>query len=319
VSHASLYGESWHVISSPDPKNIAYSTQGIPPHMDLSYYESPPAYVHLGTLRHGDGRASHTVQNRLAAAHKFFGAARSIFRSRWASQESKTQLYIGAVLPTLLFGCESWLLDPVSWQKLTSFHHYCVRSMCRLNRLQVHERSIDPTQLLRKLRLQPIEYYIHRRQLRWFGDIARMHPSRLPRKMLLARPLSNGITPPRPTGRPRPSAESTLQAALEWAGINPLKWAALAQDATEWRSTVDSVQPLKPLKPKPPGKHKKQQQPGTKKHKKQQQPEPTITLTPTIITTTTTTTTTNTTQRAHPPNPTHLTKTTPPPSQPQNE
>ena len=130
--------------------------------------------------------------------------------------------------------------------------------MCRLNRLQVHERSIDPTQLLRRLRLQPIEYYIHRRQLRWFGDIARMHPSRLPRKMLLARPLSNGITPPRPTGRPRPTAESTLQAALEWAGINPSKWATLAQDTTEWRSRVDSVQPLKPLRPKPK-KHKRQQ------------------------------------------------------------
>jgi hypothetical protein len=222
----------------------------IPVDEEGGYFPTDTSYVHLGSYRHGDGQVGHTVKNRLAAAHKFFGAARSIFRSRWASRESKTQLYIGAVLPTLLFGCESWLLDPGSWQKLRSFHHYCVRSMCRLNRLQVQERSIDSTQLLRKLRLQPIEYYIHRRQLRWFGDIARMHPSRLPRKMLLARPLSEGITPPRPPGRPRPTAESTLQAALEWANINPSNWATMAQDATEWRSTVDSIQPIKPLNPK---------------------------------------------------------------------
>jgi hypothetical protein len=65
--------------------------------------------------------------------------------------------------------------------------------MCRLNRFHVQERHIDTTQLLRKLHLQPIDYYIHRRQLRWFGDIARMHPSKLPRKMLLASPLSEGI------------------------------------------------------------------------------------------------------------------------------
>jgi hypothetical protein len=240
---------NWINEHDADHKQSTLATP-IPVDEEGGFSPTGTSYVHLGTLRHGDGQVSHTVQNRLAAAHKFFGAARSIFRSRWASQESKTQLYIGAVLPTLLFGCESWLLDPGSWKKLTSFHHYCVRSMCRLSRLQVQERRIDSTQQLRKLHLQPIDYYIHRRQLRWFGDIARMHPSRLPRKMLLARPLSDGITPPRPAGRPRPTAESTLQAALEWAGIKPSKWATLAQDATEWRSTVDSVQPLKPLKPK---------------------------------------------------------------------
>eukprot|EP00930_Biecheleria_cincta_P040162 TRINITY_DN27540_c0_g1_i1.p1 TRINITY_DN27540_c0_g1~~TRINITY_DN27540_c0_g1_i1.p1 ORF type:complete len:442 (+),score=49.82 TRINITY_DN27540_c0_g1_i1:87-1412(+) len=52
VSHASLYGEYWHVISDPDPKNIAYSNQKIPPHMDLPYYESPPGiqFLHARTF-----------------------------------------------------------------------------------------------------------------------------------------------------------------------------------------------------------------------------------------------------------------------------
>jgi hypothetical protein len=238
--------------------NHKHSTRSSPIPVDEEggFFPTANSYVHLGTLRHGDGSARHTVQARITAATKFFGAARNIFRSKWASQESKTQLYIGAVLPTLLFGCESWLLDSDSWKKLASFHNYCVRSMCRLNRLQVQERSIDSTQLLRKLHLQPIKYYIHRRQLRWYGDIARMPTSRLPRKMLFTRPLSNGVTPPRPVGRPRPTAESTLHAALEWADINPRKWATLAQDRTAWRTEVDSIQPLKPLKPKQPKQHK---------------------------------------------------------------
>ena len=42
VSHTALYGTTFHVRSEKNPKNIAYSSQHIPLHMDLSYYESPP-------------------------------------------------------------------------------------------------------------------------------------------------------------------------------------------------------------------------------------------------------------------------------------
>jgi hypothetical protein len=258
AADSNRWRSNWINENDATHKHSTLSTP-IPVDEEGGFFPTATSYVHLGTLRHGDGQVGHTVQSRITAATKYFGAAGNIFRSRWASQESKTQLYIGAVLPTLLFGCESWLLDPGSWQKLASFHHYCVRSMCRLNRFQVQERSIDSTHLLRKLHLQPIDYYIHRRQLRWFGDIARMHTSRLPRKMLFARPLSNGVIPPRPTGRPRPTAESTLHAALEWAEIKPSKWATLAQDKADWRTRVDSIQPLKPLKPKP--KQHKQSKP----------------------------------------------------------
>jgi alpha-ketoglutarate-dependent taurine dioxygenase len=42
LSHGSLYGDVFHVQSMADAHNIAYTTQALPPHQDLTYYESKP-------------------------------------------------------------------------------------------------------------------------------------------------------------------------------------------------------------------------------------------------------------------------------------
>ncbi len=46
-----IYGTTWDVKSTPDAKNIAYTSQNLPPHMDLLYYESPPGLQFLHCLR----------------------------------------------------------------------------------------------------------------------------------------------------------------------------------------------------------------------------------------------------------------------------
>ncbi|XP_070180244.1 gamma-butyrobetaine dioxygenase-like isoform X2 [Littorina saxatilis] len=46
-----IYGETWDVISTPKPINVAYSTVGLDFHMDLIYYESPPGLQFLHCLR----------------------------------------------------------------------------------------------------------------------------------------------------------------------------------------------------------------------------------------------------------------------------
>eukprot|EP00980_Cylindrotheca_fusiformis_P022006 scaffold8887_cov107-Cylindrotheca_fusiformis.AAC.1 len=42
LSHGSLYGDVFHVESMPEAHNIAYTTVALPPHQDLTYYESKP-------------------------------------------------------------------------------------------------------------------------------------------------------------------------------------------------------------------------------------------------------------------------------------
>ncbi|OEU21037.1 gamma-butyrobetaine dioxygenase [Fragilariopsis cylindrus CCMP1102] len=42
LSHGSLYGDIFHVQSKDDAENIAYTNVALPPHQDLTYYESKP-------------------------------------------------------------------------------------------------------------------------------------------------------------------------------------------------------------------------------------------------------------------------------------
>lgn len=42
LSHGHLYDDVFHVRTVPDAINIAYTSVALPPHQDLSYYESPP-------------------------------------------------------------------------------------------------------------------------------------------------------------------------------------------------------------------------------------------------------------------------------------
>lgn len=46
-----IYGESWDVRDSPDAINVAYTTEALPLHMDLAYYESPPGLQLLHCVR----------------------------------------------------------------------------------------------------------------------------------------------------------------------------------------------------------------------------------------------------------------------------
>ncbi len=68
------------------------------------------------------------------------------------------------------------------WQtrsRLRSFHHRCVRTMCRINIAQTIRHHISTNSLLTRLGIEPLETYYHRRLLRWAGHVSRMPPNRL--------------------------------------------------------------------------------------------------------------------------------------------
>lgn len=50
-----IYGETFDVKAMPKPINIAYSDSALEPHMDLAYFESPPAIQLLHCMRFDDG------------------------------------------------------------------------------------------------------------------------------------------------------------------------------------------------------------------------------------------------------------------------
>jgi gamma-butyrobetaine dioxygenase len=72
LSHGALYGDIFHVQSVPNANNIAYTTAALPPHQDLTYYESKPFLQLLHCVNHTHVVGGESVLiDALAAAEEF--------------------------------------------------------------------------------------------------------------------------------------------------------------------------------------------------------------------------------------------------------
>ncbi len=81
LSHGSLYGDTFHVISVENANNVAFTSVSLDPHQDLAYYESKPGFQ----LLHCAARSSHCrggesiLVDCMAAAHRFRQLAPDLF------------------------------------------------------------------------------------------------------------------------------------------------------------------------------------------------------------------------------------------------
>ena len=80
LSHGSLYGDTFRVMSKPNAQNIAYTSQPLAPHQDLAYYESKPFLQLLQCISHtGQGGASVLI-DAMAAAEYLRTIAEDLFK-----------------------------------------------------------------------------------------------------------------------------------------------------------------------------------------------------------------------------------------------
>jgi gamma-butyrobetaine dioxygenase len=72
LSHGALYGDTFHVKSVPNAKNIAYTSVPLSPHQDLAYYESKPGlqFLHCISNENVEGGESVLI-DAMAAAEEF--------------------------------------------------------------------------------------------------------------------------------------------------------------------------------------------------------------------------------------------------------
>jgi len=96
----------------------------------------------------------------------------------------------------------------------------------------VRQHGITTEELLVRLELHTIDFYVTHRQLSWAGHLARMDFSRQPRRM-----LSSWVTTKRPCGAPVLPYGRGLKKALRKANILVDCWFQLAQDRGAWNLT----------------------------------------------------------------------------------
>jgi hypothetical protein len=165
---------------------------------------------YLGSYATQAGTDLRDVEERISKASQAFGALKyCLFRQRDIATEVKRSVYCGLILAILLFGAEHGCLTAKMVRMLRAFHHRCMRSMCRLNRLwhtrHNHIKTKKTSTPATRPGIQTIETYIARRQLRWLGHVWRMPETRLPKKLLTA-----WLPQKRPVGRPELTCGQTV-------------------------------------------------------------------------------------------------------------
>ena len=120
------------------------------------------------------------IEARIRSAQGAFQSIRiQFFSAKGIKNVHKKTAYEGLVLSILLYGCETWSLTKQQLNRLQMFHNRCVRAMCRVTMWHVREHRITQQSLESRIQLEPFQYYLTRRRLRWAGHVSRMDFTRL--------------------------------------------------------------------------------------------------------------------------------------------
>jgi len=214
--------------------------------VDLSPIAAGDGYVvavvhkfkYLGSWLTTDCKDALDVDARVTSALKAFNAlGRCVFRSKSVNVAAKRVVYNGLVLAILLYGSESWSMTEVLMNRLRVFQAACVRAMCRVTMHHVWEQRISTKDLEKQLGLQPIDVYLHRRQLAWAGHVSRMDwDVRIARKL-----LTSWCKAARPACGQEMTYARSLHKALKRAEIDVSSWRELAEDRSAWRAMIKNL------------------------------------------------------------------------------
>ncbi|BHF79473.1 hypothetical protein SprV_0702259300 [Sparganum proliferum] len=139
-------------------------------------------------------------------------------------------MYKAVILPTLLYGAETWTVYKKQARRLNHFHLSCLRRILRLN----WQDRIPDTEVLERTGILSIYTILRQMQLRWSGHLVLMDDERLPKRLF----YGDVATGSRRQGGQIRRYKDTLKSSLKRLQINPTNWEELAHDRPTWRRAV---------------------------------------------------------------------------------
>jgi hypothetical protein len=190
-------------------------------------------FVYLGSTLSQAVHIDDEVNSRIAKASSAFGRLRStVWDRRGITLATKLKVYAAAVLPSLLYACETWTVYSRHAKKLNHFHMSCLRKILRI-RWQDH---IPDTEVLSRSGMISIHTMLRKAQLRWAGHVVRMPDERLPKKIFYGE-LQHGK---RSLGGQNKRYKDSLKTSLKTFQMDPNNWEELAADRESWRGKIRS-------------------------------------------------------------------------------
>ena len=141
-------------------------------------------------------------------------------------------MYERVVVPTVLYGAETWSLKEEERKKLNVFEMRCLRGMIGVTRLdRVRNVAVRERTGVERVLAGRVDMSV----LRWFGHMERMNEDRMVKKVLISEVNGN-----RARGRPRFRWMCCVNRALNERGMNVDEARECANDRNEWRMIVNA-------------------------------------------------------------------------------
>jgi transcription termination factor 2 len=197
--------------------------------IDGTQLKNVDMFKYLGSTISSDGTLDKEIVARIQKASQALGRLRTkVLQHKDIRLSTELKVYNAIVLPSLLYGCETWTLYRRHIKKLEQVHNPSLRSIMRI----LWQDHITNQEVLDRANSTSIEARILKAQLRWTGHVIRMEEHRMPRQLLYGE-LAAGR---RNQGRPKKRFKDNLKANLQWTGLQPRQLEDAASDRTTWRA-----------------------------------------------------------------------------------
>ena len=193
------------------------------------YIDLVRSFSYLGTVVKGNDTLEEEIRERIDKANKAFHANKTLFKSNLASRKSNLKLYWSVIRPTVVYGCETWVLKERIIQKLSVFERKLFRPTKEANAIW----RIKTNELDELIKHRNIINYVKSLRLSWFGHIKRMPEISIVNRIYKWKPF---------TGRPKSRWEDDVRNDLK-----KIKWAEQDQDRLKWKVIVENAKTLSEL------------------------------------------------------------------------
>ena len=206
-------------------------------HLDIRLNGEPlekvDSFKYLGSVIAADGKVETEVKVRVNEAGRVHGGLRKILKSRSLHMKVKRKLYEGIVVPTALYGAETWSMGTAEKRRLNVLEMRCLRSMCgvtrrdRIRNEEIRRRTGVPRGLAGRA---------DQCLLRWYGHVERMEEGSLVKRL-----MGSDVRGGRLRGRPHLGWMGCVKRALTERGMTVEQSRLIVRDRGKWRKLVVSA------------------------------------------------------------------------------
>jgi hypothetical protein len=164
-----------------------------------------------------------------------------LLSSRLLSRNIKIRIYKTIILPTVLYGCETWPLTLREEHRLRVFENRVLRKIFGSKRDEVTGgwRKLHHKELHNLYSSLIIIRMIKSKRMRWAGHVTRMEAKRNAYRILVGKPEGK-----RPLERPRRRWVDNIKIDLREIGWDGRDWFDLPRDMNQWMALVNTVMNL---------------------------------------------------------------------------